>query len=638
MAFGFSIGDGIAILGLIERIATEIKDYRHAPEHFQQLAVELDFLHQVLQRLRQVNATSSNQDEVANFERIKAIATHCEGPLKEFLDKMNTHEPFLGKHKVTGGLKGIGKRLHWSTSIGKKEVGELRAVVVSQVLAINTLLNAQQWECLQALDNCQGANARALEDLISTTTAFAQRMELYFRDKDDLQNKIQQVIDLMTTDRQSNSEQRLLLGTKITASNSLDTEDDIEELQGYLAARSKARGGLEDVGYSHSAFEQKSDAVLRRIASYSSELLRAIQSNTQMLLQLSAVLKTLERWLPRQIDLPIIRFDDALGNTIALPLQMCSEWKVNCASSTKVFGSRSTDADKRQTFRKLLKHMYHFDDARDRVRQGLFLITNAKGGRILKSHNWKHSLVSGDHLSMSMIVTTSGEPNDICPFPQCNGILGQEALSDGAYACPKCGRWTHKLPRDRDTSGNAHNLRPSSFSAEQSSPVAKTVTPSSDFEFGKLRDHPDLKLYRRIAVAWPGSTISGEDSPLQANATSQDGGHSQRTPPGLSATTKSIDHPPSTLLSPTEQITRFEPELPDSGIAEPSLIDQIVADYDVPVFEDQHSYEGRIRSPFAMTDDFTAWLFDDSNFKNQWRNSQERNLPTPNSSGLPKLN
>ncbi len=145
MAFGVSIGDVIAVAGLIERIATEIQDYRHAPEHFQQLATELDFLHQVFQRLGTVEPTSSNQDEVANFGRIKAISTHCKGPLKAFLDKMVTYEPFLGKHKITGGLKGMGKRLHWSTSIGKKEVDDLRAVVVSQILAINTLLNAQQW-------------------------------------------------------------------------------------------------------------------------------------------------------------------------------------------------------------------------------------------------------------------------------------------------------------------------------------------------------------------------------------------------------------------------------------------------------------------------------------------------------------
>lgn len=145
MPFGFSIGDGIAVAGLIERIATEIKDYHQAPEHFQQLAIELDFLRQVLVQLQQINTISSRQDEIAHFDRIKAIATHCGGPLSAFLDKMVTFEPYLGKHKVTGGFKGVGKRLHWSMSISKKEVGELRAVVLSQILAISTLLNAQQW-------------------------------------------------------------------------------------------------------------------------------------------------------------------------------------------------------------------------------------------------------------------------------------------------------------------------------------------------------------------------------------------------------------------------------------------------------------------------------------------------------------
>ncbi|KAI9728061.1 MAG: hypothetical protein M1835_003693 [Candelina submexicana] len=226
MAFGVGIGDVIAVAGLIERIATKIKDYRHAPEHFQQLTTGLDFLYQVLQRLGQVNATSSNQDEVANFERIKTVSTHCKGPLKAFLDKMDTYETFLGKYQVTGGFKEVGKRLYWSISIGKKEVGELRAVVVSQILAINTSSEAGTdsgvyRECLQALETRQGANARALESLISTTTAFAQRMDLCLRDKDDLQNKIQQVIDLVTTDRQEDQGHRQAMNRKITTSRSL---------------------------------------------------------------------------------------------------------------------------------------------------------------------------------------------------------------------------------------------------------------------------------------------------------------------------------------------------------------------------------------------------------------------------------
>ncbi|KAI9709858.1 MAG: hypothetical protein M1812_007566 [Candelaria pacifica] len=74
---------------------------------------------------------------------------------------------------------------------------------------------------------------------------------------------------------------------------------------------------------------------------------------------------------------------------------------------------------------------------------------------------------------------------------------------------------------------------------------------------------------------------------------------------------------PSVSLSSMEQSSGFAPGLPNSGITDPSLIDQMVASYSVPVFGDEDFREGHIRSPFAMADDFTAWLFNDPNFQNQ---------------------
>jgi hypothetical protein len=41
-------------------------------------------------------------------------------------------------------LESFRKRLHWSM-IEKREVDELRAILASEILAINTLLGTQQW-------------------------------------------------------------------------------------------------------------------------------------------------------------------------------------------------------------------------------------------------------------------------------------------------------------------------------------------------------------------------------------------------------------------------------------------------------------------------------------------------------------
>ena len=49
-----------------------------------------------------------------------------------------------------------------------------------------------------------------------------------------------------------------------------------------------------------------------------------------------------------------------------------------------------------------------------------------------------------------------------------------------------------------------------------------------------------------------------------------------------------------------------------TGVSEAALMDQMAASYTVPVF----GGEGYNRSPFAMADDFAAWLFNDPHFNN----------------------
>jgi hypothetical protein len=46
-----SAGEIIAVLGLFERVVLELRNYRDAPAHFQQLSVELDLLSSTLSYL-----------------------------------------------------------------------------------------------------------------------------------------------------------------------------------------------------------------------------------------------------------------------------------------------------------------------------------------------------------------------------------------------------------------------------------------------------------------------------------------------------------------------------------------------------------------------------------------------------------
>lgn len=140
MSFGFAIGDFIAVLGLFERIAIELKNYRDAPVQFQNLSVELDLLRSTLKHVLQ--AQSDDQDDIQVLERIRAIVNHCHQPLQAFIDKLRSKDCSLG-HYRTARLNDLGVRMKWSM-VTQKDVEELRKVMLSEMVAINMLLSVQQ--------------------------------------------------------------------------------------------------------------------------------------------------------------------------------------------------------------------------------------------------------------------------------------------------------------------------------------------------------------------------------------------------------------------------------------------------------------------------------------------------------------
>jgi hypothetical protein len=98
MSFGYAVGDVVAILNLFERVVKEIRNYRDAPRHFQQLQVELELLRNTIQLVLHLQATVPEEKEC--LERIRAILVHCQQPLQAFVDKMRLKENNLGPFSV----------------------------------------------------------------------------------------------------------------------------------------------------------------------------------------------------------------------------------------------------------------------------------------------------------------------------------------------------------------------------------------------------------------------------------------------------------------------------------------------------------------------------------------------------------
>ncbi|RKK70258.1 hypothetical protein BFJ69_g12003 [Fusarium oxysporum] len=149
MSFGYAVGDVIAILGLFERIAIELRNYKDAPMHFQRLCAELDLVRSTLKHVLILEPESPAERQT--LEKVRAIIMHCGQPLQSMAEKMRAKESSLGHFKTTRSLSSIGTRLHWSM-IAQGDVEELRKTIMSQMAAINILLSVQQMNRIEHIE------------------------------------------------------------------------------------------------------------------------------------------------------------------------------------------------------------------------------------------------------------------------------------------------------------------------------------------------------------------------------------------------------------------------------------------------------------------------------------------------------
>ena len=209
MSFGYAVGDVVAVLGLFERIAIEIRSYRDGPNHFQQLQAELEMHRTTLQSILTLEPTCLKDFVI--IQRIRAIALHCRFPLQQFIDQMHGKEHALGNFRTTRGLAAIGTRLHWSL-IGSKDVDGLRNTLLSRMLAINLLQGHLQVLQIQRLGPEINHFAKAQSrDL----TKFAQEIRILRDTAEKTPQAISDLRMLVENDRLDTTEQLGKIDKKI---------------------------------------------------------------------------------------------------------------------------------------------------------------------------------------------------------------------------------------------------------------------------------------------------------------------------------------------------------------------------------------------------------------------------------------
>jgi hypothetical protein len=156
------------------------------------------------------------------------------------------------------------------------------------------------------------------------------------------------------------------------------------------------------------------------------EMREGISKLIMMFSSVYTMIQRIENSLPTRISCPIVIFTDALGETMALPYQLCQQWT---------------------TFRRLLGVMFDKKPGKNRVEMGQYLIINTQGGRLLQEASWQHAVKQNDHLSMSIVLDDLQAKDGHCPFPSCRTSLSCAEVENGGRICPECGRWVILTPR-----------------------------------------------------------------------------------------------------------------------------------------------------------------------------------------------
>ncbi|KAI0377775.1 hypothetical protein F5Y04DRAFT_291644 [Hypomontagnella monticulosa] len=326
MSFGCAVGDVIAVLGLFERVSIELRNYKNAPAHFQQLTAEIDLLRSTLQHVLRLNP--GNQAEIQTLEQIRAIAMHCLQPLQALADKMQVKENSLGHFRTTRSLSTVGTRLHWSM-IAQKDVDELRKVILSEMVAITMLLSVQQLSHMKHFSSV----AKRLDDKGKV------RMDTR---SDVLIKQTSSILELVSATPQAIDDLRLIS----TAQAKQQTQQVKLLYQGFTDVGSKLKALSSGVSGTLRIVRGNTDGIRRStrrllcliedikelillLGTCTKEMLQAIGRNTRELLEIASQMKRLIRAveaIPLHLTLDIIRFDDVWEQSWALPFQACSTW------------------------------------------------------------------------------------------------------------------------------------------------------------------------------------------------------------------------------------------------------------------------------------------------------------------------
>jgi hypothetical protein len=136
--FGFSFGDFVAAIKLLNDIRKALRDTGGAEDEFKHVLVDLQHLEILLEHLN--HGAWDQGTDAEHLNAVKGMALTCKIPLQEFLAKVSKYKSLQSRKSGFRAGMSVGRRkAQWA--IGMKDaVEKFRALIVATVVAINMLV------------------------------------------------------------------------------------------------------------------------------------------------------------------------------------------------------------------------------------------------------------------------------------------------------------------------------------------------------------------------------------------------------------------------------------------------------------------------------------------------------------------
>ena len=138
--FGFSLGDFVAIVDVIQKVHKAFDEQNGASAEYRRLIHSISVLQLVFQELECLKASDT---ELSHINAIRAQARHSVQYLVAFRESIAKYDKYLGNTANSGRAKSSAKKVQWAVTAAG-EVTKLNQSMAMEVEKLNLLLNLGQ--------------------------------------------------------------------------------------------------------------------------------------------------------------------------------------------------------------------------------------------------------------------------------------------------------------------------------------------------------------------------------------------------------------------------------------------------------------------------------------------------------------